>query len=349
MMSPAELPPPAALLELMIGRWVSDAIGVAARLGLADEVASGPRPAEEIAAAIDVDPPTLRRLLRALASAGVFAEHPDGRYGNTALSEQLRTGPTSLRSFALMVSDPAVTRAWDDLLASVRAGTSAFERVNGASLFTYFESHPALGDAFNAAMTARSAMELDGILACLDVASVRTLVDVGGGHGLFLARLLAQNPEQRGVLFDLPRVIAGAGRVIENAGIGSRVELVPGNFFEAVPRGADGYVLKRILHDWNDDDATRILRRIHAAAAPGARLFILDAVLAPGNAPDFAKLLDLQMLVFTSGGRERTRPEWDALLSAAGFALHRVIPTPAPIAILEAQKVELIATALDRR
>lgn len=338
-MPPAERPPPAALLQLIVGRWVSAAVGVAARLGVADELEPGPQAPEAIAASVGADVATLRRLLRALASVGVFAEDADGRYQNTPLSKQLQTGPTSLRSFAVMMGHPAVTAAWDDLLAAVRTGTSPFERVNGAPLFEYCQGDATLGDAFNAAMTARSAMEIDPILAAFDFAGPRTLVDVGGGHGLFLARVLACNPEQRGVLLDLPGVVAGAPPVLEAAGVAARVDVVAGDFFDGIPGGADGYVLKRILHDWSDDAAARLLRHVHAAAPVDARLFVLDAVIEPGNAPDFAKLLDLQMLVFTSGGRERTRAEWNALLSGAGFALEREISTAAPISILEARRV----------
>lgn len=332
-------PPPAvAMLHLIVGRWVSAAVGVAAELRVADQFASGPRSVEDVAGALGAHPPTLLRVLRALASVGVFAEEPDGRYRNTALSEQLRSGPGSLRAFARLLGRPTVSKAWDDLLGSVVTGGSAFERVNGATLFDQCAADPALGEAFHTAMTARSAMELDAILAAFDARDVDTLVDVGGGHGLFLARVLERNPTQRGILFDLPEVVRGAGELPRDADGRPRVEVVPGDFFGTIPAGADGYVLKRILHDWSDEDARRILRRVHAAAPAGSRLFVLDAVIEAGNAPDFAKLLDLQMLVLLPGGRERTLPEWEAMLGEEGFALERVVPTAAPIAILEARR-----------
>lgn len=326
------------MLQLIVGRWISAAIGVAAELGVADHFTSGPRSVEEVAAAVGAHPPTLLRVLRALASVGVFAEEADGRYRNTPLSEQLRTGPGSLRAFSRMLAHPAVSKAWDDLLGSVLTGESAFERVNGAPLFDRCAVDPALGEAFHTAMTARSAMELDAILTGFDASDVRTLVDVGGGHGLFLAGVLERNPNQRGILFDLPEVVRGVGELPRDADGRARVEVVSGDFFGPIPAGADGYVLKRILHDWSDEDARRILRRVHAAAPIGARLFVLDAVIEPGNQPDFAKLLDLQMLVLLPGGRERTLPEWQALLGEEGFTLERVVPTAAPISILEARR-----------
>lgn len=334
----SEQPLPAQLLQLIVGRWVSTAIGVAARLALADALSEGPRSPEALAERVGADAPTLRRLLRALASVGVFAEDAEGCYRNTPLSEQLQTKDTSLRAFALMAAHPALTRAWDDLFESVRTGEPAFARVNGEPLFQYLETNADLGSAFNQAMTSRGAMELDAILERFDVRGAKTLVDVGGGHGLLVSRLLERDPALRAVLYDLPGVVAGAGALLAASGVASRVDVQPGSFFEHVPSGGDTYVLKRILHDWGDDDAKRILAQVHRAAASGSRLFVLDAVMAPGNAPDFAKLLDLQMLVFTTGGRERTRPEWEALLDATGFTLERVVDTKAPIAILEARR-----------
>jgi O-methyltransferase/methyltransferase family protein len=328
--------PRLAMLQILSGRWVSGAVTVAAQLGVADELAAGPRTAEDIATAVGAHGPSLRRLLRALASVGIFAEDGEHRFANTPLSETLETGPGSVRALAKMLGDRPIALAWADVFHSVTTGESAFEKVHGTTLFDYFARDPDFARTFSDAMTARSAGEAQAVHAVFDFSGVDTLVDVGGGHGMLLAGVLAKNHAQCGVLFDLPSVVAGAGPILDRAGVASRCEVVGGNFFERVPLGADGYLLKHILHDWDDETCVRILRNIHAAARPGSRLFVLEAVIEPGNAPQVGKLLDLQMLVVTHGGRERTRGEWESLLRAGGYGLSRVVETPAMVSVIEA-------------
>jgi hypothetical protein len=281
---------------------------------------------------------SLRRLLRALASIGIFAEDERGRFGNTPLSEMLRSGPGTMRAMALMSGERPMLRAWEELLHSVKTGESAFEKVYGMRVFEYFAQDPEFASVFDDAMTSRSAMESGAVTASFDFSGMATLVDVAGGQGMLLASVLAKNPAQRGILFDMPSAVANAKPILERAGVASRCEIVGGDFFKSVPAGGDGYLLKHILHDWNDDDCVRILKSIHAASKPRARLFVIEAVIEPGNAPHFAKLLDLQMLVLTHGGRERTKPEWRALLKAGGFSLERIVPTPAMVSILDASR-----------
>jgi hypothetical protein len=336
-MSPQQ-PPTVAMIQILSSRWVSAAVSVAAHLGVADQFAGGPRTAEDVARAAGAHGPSVHRLLRALASVGIFAEDEQGRFANTPLSKTLETGPGSLRALAVLFGDRPVTLAWADVLHSVKTGESAFEKVHGVTPFEYFARDPQFARTFSDAMTARSSSEAHAIYAAFDFGSVETLVDIAGGHGFLLAGVLAKNPSQRGVLFDLPSVVAGAQPVLERAGVTSRCQVVGGDFFESVPVGADGYVLKHILHDWDDASCTRILKRIHVAATPGARLFVLEAVIAPGNAPQAGKLLDLQMLVMTHGGRERTRTEWETLLHAGGFVLARVVDTQAGISVIEATR-----------
>jgi hypothetical protein len=339
-MGPQDVPPAAVLLRLITARWVSAGLAAAAKLQVADHLANGARPVDEIAKEVGAHPPFLHRLLRTLASVGVFAEDEEGRFGNTPLSSLLRTGPDTLRALAIMTNEEPMVLAWNELVPALKTGESAFERVHHATLFDYFERNPEFARTFHEAMTARSATEVRAVTAAFDFSSVDTLVDVGGGHGLLLGSILAKNPTQRGVLFDLSSVIAGAADTLDRLGVTSRCELVSGSFFERIPPGADGYVMKHILHDWDDARSIQILKNIHAAARANARLFVIDAVLAKGNAPHPAKVLDLQMMVATPGGLERTRVEWDRLLKSGGFELVRVVDTGSPVGVLEAVKVE---------
>ncbi len=337
-MTNPDLAAAAQLLNLITARWLSAGIAAAAELGVADALADSSKSIEELAPMTGADPSSLHRLLRALASVGVFAEDESHRFRNTPPSMLLRNGPTSLRAMALMTHKKAMTAAWDELVHSVRTGEPAFEHVHGANLFDYFERDPDLAQSFSDAMTARSSVEAQAVIAAVDFSAVSTLVDVGGGHGLLLASILAKNPLQRGILFDLPLVVKGAAPLLERLGVASRCEVAEGSFFEHVPPGADGYVLKHILHDWDDERCLSILKNIHRVARSDARLFVVDAVLAHGNAPHFAKLLDLQMLVSTPGGRERTRPEWDALFARGGFRVARIHETATPFSVLEATR-----------
>jgi hypothetical protein len=325
------------MMQMLSARWVSSALSVAAQLGIADDLAAGPKRVEDVARGVGAQPGPMRRLLRALASVGVFAEDEQGRFANTPLSETLRAVPGSARGMAMLFGEKSMALAWAELLHSIVTGQTAFEKVHGQPVFEYLDRHEDVARVFNEAMTSRSAMEAAAVTGAFDFSSAERLVDVAGGHGLLLATVLAKNPSQRGVLFDLPKVVAGAAPALERAGVASRCEVVGGNFFEGVPRGADGYILKHILHDWDDESSVRILRNIHAAANSQTRLIVIECVIAPGNAPHFGKLLDLQMLV-VAGGRERTRAEWEALLAAGGFSLVRVVDTLGPLSVLEATR-----------
>ncbi len=328
------------MLEIITARWMSSAVSVAAKLGVADELAAGPKAADVVASAVGAHAESLRRLLRALASKGIFAEDDEGRFANTPLSETLRSGPGTMRAMAALMGEKPMMLAWTEVLHAVKTGEPAFEKVYGTPVFEYFSREPEFARTFNDAMTSRSAMEAGLVTAAFDFSGAATLVDVAGGQGLLLATVLARNPSQRGILFDMPSVVANAKPILERAGIASRCEVVSGNFFDSVPNDADGYVLKHILHDWNDEDCIAILRNIHAAAKPVAKLFVVEAVIDPGNAPHAGKLLDLQMLVMTHGGRERTRPQWESLLRAGGFALDRIVATQSMVCVLEAARVQ---------
>ncbi|MCV7078089.1 methyltransferase [Mycobacterium szulgai] len=331
--------PAVSVLDLLAGKWVSQAISVAAELGVADELGAGPRSVGDLAAACGADPDSLYRLLRALASVGVFAEDDGGRFANTPLSDALRAdAPGSMRSMAMMFGGRPAWDAWGEFRRSVRTGECAFKSVHGAYAFDYMKDNPQFGRIFGEAMTAFSAQEVDAVHAAFDFSGVPTLVDIAGGHGAFLLSALEKNPGQRGILFDQPEVIELARANVAGSPAAARCALVAGDFFSEVPAG-DGYVLKHILHDWNDDLATKILDTIHRAAKPGARVFVIDAVIGQGNSPGFAKLLDLEMLVLFNGGRERTRSAMEKLFAAAGFRLLRVVPTHSLMHVIEAERL----------
>jgi hypothetical protein len=330
-------PPPVTLLHMMTGCWVSQAIHVAAKLGIADLLRDGPRSPSALAESTRTHAGALRRVLRALASLGVFAEDEDGRFRSTPLAEPLQAGaPSSLRAYAIMLGEREHWRAWEGFLQSVGTGECAFEHVFGEPHFKYFAAHPEAGRIFDEAMTSRSAQENKAILAAYDFAGARKVVDVGGGQGTLLSAILRARPTTHGVLFDLPHVLAASRPRIESAGQTARCELVAGNFFASVPTGGDIYLLKKVIHDWEDERARAILRSCRNAMHRTARLLLIEPVIPPGNDPSFNKLLDLLMLVWTSGGQERTEAEHQANLVAAGLRVSRVIPTNSGVSIIEA-------------
>jgi hypothetical protein len=333
--------PPASvqIMQLLFGLFIPKALAAAAELEIADHLSKAPLRADELATKLDVHGPSLYRLLRALASVGVFREDEHKRFSNTELSNVLRADePDSMRSMALFLCEGPHWAGWGEFLYSVRTGRSAFERVHGLRPFDYMERDPKFARIFDDAMTRLTAKELVSIHQHLDVSAVRTLVDVGGGHGALLLSCLQRNVGQRGILFDAPAVVAKAHPLLEASGVADRCELIGGDFFDSIPAG-DGYVMKYILHDWSDEEALRILQAIHRAAAPGAPLFVLETVIKPGNEPDFAKLLDVQVLSFYGTGRERTLSELTALFTSAGFRLVRATSTGSPLTILEAERV----------
>ena len=320
------------------GYWVSQAIYVAAKLGLADELAVGPRTVDELAAQTGTDPDVLFRLLRALASKGIFAERADGRFEMTALAEPLREdAPGSKRYMALMMGEEHYF-AWGELLHNVRTGGTAFERVYGTPIFEFLAEHPDKAAIFDRAMGGVHGTETDDLLDAYDLSDVGTLADVGGGNGNVLRAALKRHPAMRGILFDLPNVVERAAKAFEGNGLAERSELIPSDFFEAVPEGADAYLLRYIIHDWDDDRSRRILRNVWDAMPDDARLLVAESVIPPGNEPFFGKWLDLTMLTIP-GGRERTKAEDRALYESAGFELTQLVPTRREISIVEGRKV----------
>jgi hypothetical protein len=332
----ANVPPSMQVMQLLWpGAIAVQAIHLAAKLALADLVAGGSKSAAELAEAARTDVASLARLLRALSSLGIFAEDASGRYRQTPLSDTLRSDhPESIRRWAMMLGARFVWEPCGELHEAIRTGRPAFELVYNARFFEYLADHPDAGAVFNAAMSSLPAY-VAAIVEAYDFSKFERIVDVGGGHGALLLAILSANPRLRGVLHDLPGVVASADAV-RRGPVADRCEIVGGNFFEGVPAGADAYLLSGVIHDWDDEAATKILRNCRRAIRPDGTLLLVEAVLTPSSAPSRA-LMDVLMMVLT-GGRERTEDEFRSLLQAAGFSLTRVIPT-AGASILESRPV----------
>ena len=329
--------PHTTMLNLMIGHWVSRLIQVAAKLNLADLIKEAPRTADELAAIAGVRAPQLYRVLRALASVGVFAETKNRRFKLTPLGATLRTGvPGSMRTGALMLNSDWQWDAWQQLLYGIETGEVPFVKAHGMSVFEYLERHPEDLAVFHESTTG---LTNPAIAAAYKFSGFRTLVDVGGGHGSLLATILKANPKLNGVLFDQPSVITGAknDRHVTAKGIAKRCTLESGNFFAAVPKGADAYILKYILHDWDDDRSVEILRNCCAAMNENSRVLVVDSVIPPGNDPGYVKLLDIEMLII--GGRERTKADFAEIFRKSGLKLTRVLATKSPLSIVEGVRV----------
>jgi len=334
-----EVPPPAAMMGLITGYWVSQAVGVVALLGVADELVGGPRGSDEIARAVGADRDALYRVLRMLASVGVFVEAPPGSFGLTPLGETLCSdAPGSVRNFAITETAAGHWLPWGRLYDSVRSGRPMARQALGMELFEWYGQNPEEAGYFNAAMGNLSALAASELVRVYDFSAVRTVADIGGSHGVLLSAVLRANPAARGILFDLPHVIETAGSAIAAAELSDRCELVSGDFFEAVPEGADLHLLKQIVHDWNDERATQLLQNCHRALAPTGKLLVIEMVIPADNRPSPAQAMDLNMLVLL-GGQERTEEQFERLFKAAGFRLERVIPTHSPFSVVEATRI----------
>jgi O-methyltransferase domain len=333
---------PAQLVgQIATGYIASAALQVALHLEIPDRLAAGPQSVSDLARAAGVQEDPLYRVLRMLASVGVFEERSPRTFASNAPADLLRKGHTTLRDIHYFLTDPLHFRVYGDLMHSVATGQPAIEKVGGATVFEYFATHPDDAARFNNGMTSLSANAVAAALTAYDFADINVLVDVAGGHGMVLTSILRQYPRMRGVLFDLEHVIVGAPPLIERAGVTDRCQTMVGDFFTAVPPGGDAYIMKHIIHDWDDERALVILRNIHRVlqGTPRGRVILLEAVVQPANQADFGKLLDLEMLVFP-GGRERTAEEFESLFARAGFTLTRIVPTQSPLSVIEAHLSE---------
>jgi predicted O-methyltransferase YrrM len=324
------------LRRLVLGYRVSQAISVVAELGIADLLASGPRTADDLAAVAGAHGPSLYRVLRLLASEGVFAETEDGRFELTPMAGVLRReGPGPVRALALQIARDAVWRSWGSLLHAVRTGETAFEHVHGVDFFAYYRQHPQERIVFDQLMAALTASTVRAVAVAYDFSGVGTVVDVGGGRGALAIGLLDAYAHLRGIVFDQPVVAADARQAIARAGLADRCEAVGGDFFAAVPPGGDAYLLKFILHDWDDERCVSILRTCRRAMPRTGRLLVVELLVPRGTAPSFAKSQDVNMLVNSLGGQERTEAEYRALFAAAGFDLTETTSAQGELHIIE--------------
>ncbi len=336
---PQTMPPAAQIMQLSMGVFIAQAIYVGAKLGIADLIANGPRTTADLAAETGTHERSLYRLLRSLASVGVFTETADRTFANTPMSETLRAdSPTSTRAMTLFMGDKAHWSVFADLMYSVQTGKPAWDHVHGVACFPYmFETNKAFGDIFNQAMTSVSHAQIGAVLDAFDFSGIGTLADIAGGHGHLLGAVLQKNPSMKGVLFDLGTVLAGAPALLASSGVQDRVEMIEGDFFSEIPVVADAYMLKHIIHDWDDEKCEKILRNIRRSMPENARVLIVDSVIPPGNDPHPGKILDLEMLI-APGGVERTEAEFETLLTASGFRLDLIVPTRSPVSVVQAVK-----------
>jgi hypothetical protein len=325
------------VLEAALGFMATAAIHAVARLGVADLLKDGPVHVSGLAKSTATNQDALYRVLRALASNGIFMETTPRTFALTPPARLLvKDAPGSQRDMVLWMGDPCHFRTFPELLHSIRTGETVVERVYGASCFEFLEKDKATGEVFNNAMTGFSASVIPAVLESYDFSFLegKTLVDIAGGHGMLITSILKKYPAARGILMDLPHVLEGAKQRLAAEGLSGRCALASGDFFKEVPSG-DAYIMKHIIHDWDDERAGIILRNIGRASASGAKVIFLETPVLAGDAPQIVKWLDLEMLMLP-GGRERTEAEYRTLFSANGFQLSRVIPTKSPVSILEA-------------
>ena len=332
--------PQQKMIELLTGHWIAQALFALTKLGVPDALANRALAPDAIAKRVGANAAYLRRALRMLASVGVVAEDTRGRFKLTGLGQTLRSDrPGSVRDFALMIVEKYNYRSLDRLPDAIAQGKTAFDLEWGRPLFEYLRAHPDDDRQFSASMASISATENDAVARGYPFRKHARLVDVGGAHGHLLAAILRRYKKLRGVLYDQPQVVAGAAAsgFISAPGVRERCEVVGGSFFESVPAGADAYLMKYIIHDWDDAKCARVLGHCRDAMAPGGRVLVVDRVIAPGNAFDWSKWLDINMMV-GPGGLERTRAEFAALFASAGLKLVKVHPTKSPLSVLEAAR-----------
>jgi DNA-binding transcriptional ArsR family regulator len=333
------VPGPAVMMEMITSAWAAQAITAAADLGIADALAKGPLSADELAVTIDADADTVSRLLRALITRGIFRQRRDGRYALTPLADTLRSdAEVSLAGLARLMGLPEHRECWNHLTDAVRTGEAVIPKLHGKSGFEMLADEPVIAEIFNRAMTSMSELAVASVTAAYDFSRYGTIVDVGGGHGRLLAAILDATPQARGILFDLPEVVAGAPALLAEHHVADRVRVVEGSFFDEVPDGGDVYVLKNVIHDWPDDDPVKILGNVRTAAGIGKHVLLVECVIPRHGREFVGKWMDLEMLV-CAAGRERTADEYRRLLRRAGFRMTRVVETASPFSVVEARAI----------
>ncbi len=334
---PSEPNPREALLQMVNACMISQALYVVAKLGVADLLADGPKSSDEIAKAVDCHPPSVYRVLRSVAGVGVFAEGEDGRFELTPMGDLLRSDTEdSVQGWTIIRGEPFVWRPWGEILTSVKTGGSAFNHVFGKGPFDYLGENQDVARMFDIAMRSISHGKYEAVAEAYDFSGVETLVDVGGGNGGMMTAILKANTRLKGTIAELPHVVEHAKERIAEAGLTERCECVPVDMFESVP-ASDAYILGNVIHDWDDERSITILSNCRKAMPDDGRVLLVELVLTPGNEFHLGKLIDVEMLVMTDGGLERTEAGYQKLFESAGLRLHAVHETPTPWSIVEAR------------
>jgi len=331
-----ELPPPMVFMQLLFGKQLTYSLSGVARLGVADHMDKTARPIEELAAKVGAHAPSLYRVMRLLASLGVFKEGPARHFALTPVGELLKTdAPASLRAMAMMFGEEFSTRAYAHITDCLRTGGDGVTEAYGKDIWQVLAEHPAQCEVFQNAMTSNSSGSVPAIVEAYDFGGIKRIADVGGGHGFLLGSILRSYPAMQGVLFDRPEVV---GSVPKNgfAGLEGRVAVEGGSFFERVPDSCDAYIMKHIIHDWDDDHCRTILRPMREKLPRNGRVLVCEMVVTDDPGPTPAKMLDIEMLVMTVGAKERTEAEFAELFASAGLKLNRIVPTARPVAVIEA-------------
>jgi len=330
----AVVPAQVALLERVIASSEVNMLGELGRLKVADLLEQGPLSAVEIAERTGTNADAMARTLRALVFTGVFSRRADGKFENNRMSRALLDADDSSRAFAMYFASKSNQHAWADFAETLRTGKNAFDRVHGSSIWDWFDAHPEERETFARAMMSITIAEGAGIATTYPFGEAQKVCDVGGGRGTLLSEILLHHPNVQGVLVDAPGVLESAKSLLDARGVRGRVELVPGSFFDAVPSGADVYVLKTVLHDWDDERSMKILSVVRAAMKPGARLVIVDFIVE-ADCDHYAVMIDTHMMLVCGEGRERSPADFERLLQATGFRVERVLSTSTGMGIVE--------------
>lgn len=327
-----------ALLPLLFGKHITGCISAVARLGVPDHMSSAPVSVAELAKKVGAHEPSLYRAMRMLATCGVFEETAPRHFCLTPMSTLLRSDtPGTMRHFAKQMGDRWSIRPFEHMTDILRTGEDGVTKAFGKHVFDYLRDEPEEADTFNHSMTSFSAFVSEAVLQAYDFSEIRLLADVGGGHGALLASILKRYPVMQGVVFDLREVVTSAEGRNHLEGVQDRIEFQSGSFFESVPSGCDAYIMKFILHDWSDEACRTILSLIREQLPPNGRVLICEQVVTDAPSATMAKMLDIEMLTLTVGGKERTTQEFDDLFASAGLRLARVVETGSPICVLEAR------------
>jgi len=329
-------PPPMAMMQLLFGKQLTYSLSGVARLGVADHMDGTAKPVDEIASKCGAHAPSLYRVMRMLAGFGVFKEGAPRHFALTSVGALLKTGaPGSLRYMAMMFGEEFSTRAYEHIAACLRTGGDGVSEAYGKQIWEVLAERPGQCETFQRAMTNSTSVAADAIVEAYDFGGIKRLADVGGGHGLLLASILRRYPEMQGVLFDRPEVVASVPKD-QFAGCDGRIAIEAGSFLERVPDGCDAYLMKHIIHDWSDEHCRTILRLMREKLPKDGRVLVCEMVVTDEPGPTPAKMLDIEMLVMTVGGKERTPEEFRDLFASCGLRLSRIVPTGRPLAVIEA-------------